>query len=77
MVQALQTLKNLRQQGIGGRDSIILTSMILHNVDTIITHDKNILRLETIHRIDPVFDTPLNLEIGDKFDPNIFKGLTK
>jgi predicted nucleic acid-binding protein len=77
MVQALESLKNLRQLGIGGRDCIILTTMELSNVDTIITHDKNILSLNSINRIDPVFQLPITLNIGEDFNRKEFNEKSK
>ena len=73
---ALNILKNYRPQGIGGRDSFILATMHQHGIDTIVTHDKNILMLFELKRIDPVFDPPLILDIGEKFNYEGFKAKT-
>ena len=72
MLKALDILKSLKDQGVGGRDSIILASMQLYDIQTIATHDKNLLSLTEYRRIDPVLDPPLLLEIGAEFDPEIF-----
>lgn len=64
MVQALEQLKKLRQTGIGGRDCIILSSMILNDVK---------MDLKTIVRIDPGFKTPLKWEFGENFDRKQFE----
>jgi len=66
-------LKKLRNTGVGGRDAIIVASMERFGVNTIVTHDKNILALESYHRIDPVFDPPLELHVNDVFDSEDFK----
>ncbi len=72
----LESIKKLKQyiaQGIGGRDALILTTMEQLNIQTIVTHDKNILSLKQIRRIDPVFSSPLVLEIGVELDSQDFK----
>ena len=43
MLKALDILKSLKDQGVGGRDSIILASMQLYDIQTIATHDKRSL----------------------------------
>lgn len=68
LVAAIQKLKKFSAMGIGGRDVLILATMDRLKVSTIATHDKNILALKEYRRIDPVFDPPLKLEIGEKFD---------
>ena len=68
MLIALEILKNNRSKGIGGRDCLILASMLNFGVETIVTHDKNLLRIQNLNRIDPVFDPPLILNKGEKFD---------
>jgi predicted nucleic acid-binding protein len=68
LVDAIQKLKKFSAMGIGGRDVLILATMDRLKVSTIATHDKNILALKEYRRIDPVFDPPLKLEIGEKFD---------
>ena len=73
VVNSISLIKKWRQVGIGGRDAIILASMDRFDVKTIITNDKNILGLNSLHRIDPVFDPPLELEIDEIFDANAFK----
>ena len=77
MSKALGILKNYRGKGIGGRDSLILATMVQENISTIITHDKNILSLSELNRIDPVFNPPLKLEIDDTFDFTNFKKMVK
>ena len=67
----IETIKNMKQyisQGIGGRDALILATMEHVDVQTIATHDKNLLALTQFKRIDPVFDPPLVLDIGKEFD---------
>ncbi len=71
----LDVIKNLKQyisRGIVARDTVILTTMERFQVQTIATHDKNILSLKSFRRIDPVFDPPLILEIGEEFDQKSF-----
>ena len=68
MLIALEILKNNRSKGIGGRDCLILASMLNSDVETIVAHDKNLLRIQNLNRIDPVFDPPLILNKGEEFD---------
>lgn len=72
MLNALNHLRNFGNKGIGGRDAIIISTMDLHQINTIATHDKGILRLNHLRRIDPVFDPPMILEPGEIFDENVF-----
>lgn len=72
----LDVIKNLKRyisRGIGARDTVILITMERLQVQTIATHDKNILGLKSLRRIDPVFDPPLILEIGEEFDHKNFE----
>jgi len=73
VMDAIKLLKKYHSSGIGGRDSLILASMDRKQVTTILTHDKNLLGLNHLHRIDPVFDPPLKLKIGENFNPKEFK----
>lgn len=68
MLIALELLKANRGKGIGGRDCLILASMLTKDIETIVTNDKNLLRIESLRRIDPVFDPPLILNKGEVFD---------
>jgi len=72
MLLALELLKSNRSKGIGGRDCLILASMLTKDVETIVTNDKNLLRIESLRRIDPVFDPPLILSKGEAFDESKF-----
>jgi len=72
LVDVLQKMKDLIHLGIGGRDALILTTMDRLKVSTIATHDKNILKLIKYKRIDPVFKSPLILNVGDEFDEEVF-----
>ncbi len=69
MLIALELIKSNRSKGIGGRDCIILASILNQDVETLVTHDKNILRVQNLHRIDPVFDPPLILGKGEEYEP--------
>ena len=62
MLNAMKLLKNYHSKGIGGRDCLILSAMGSQKVETIVTHDKNLLSLTKYHRIDPVFPLPLILK---------------
>lgn len=73
VLEALKILKKLSSVGIGGRDALILATMERFQVQTIVTHDKNILAYNKFYRIDPVFDPPLVLKIGKNFDSKEFK----
>lgn len=75
MLLALELLKSNRSKGIGGRDCLILASMLTKDVETIATNDKNLLRMSSLHRIDPVFDPPLILQKGEIFDESKFTSL--
>lgn len=73
MELAIKIVAKNRLKGIGGRDAVILATMEQEQVNTLFTHDKNLLELQNLHRIDPVFNPPLILEIGEKFDQKEFK----
>lgn len=73
LVDVIQKMKDHSQLGIGGRDTLILSTMDRLKVTTIATHDKNILKLRKYRRIDPVFKAPLILEIDEEFDDQLFK----
>ncbi|MBN1800089.1 MAG: PIN domain-containing protein [Candidatus Lokiarchaeota archaeon] len=73
LVDVIQEMKNYSPLGIGGRDTLILSTMNRMKVSTIATHDKNILALKKYKRIDPVFDPPLILEIDEEFDKKLFE----
>lgn len=68
MLIALELLKSNRSRGIGGRDCLILASMLTHDVETLVTNDKNLLRIRTLHRIDPIHDPPVILDKGEEFE---------
>lgn len=70
---AIKHLKQYISKGIGGRDALILSTMERLQIQSVATHDKNLLSLKELHRIDPVFDPPLELEIGSEFDNEEFK----
>lgn len=72
-VNVIQKMKKYSSLGIGGRDTIILATMDRLKVSTIATHDKNILTLKSYRRIDPIFDPPLILEIGEEFNNQDFQ----
>ncbi|MBN1329317.1 MAG: PIN domain-containing protein [Candidatus Heimdallarchaeota archaeon] len=72
MLLALELLKANRSKGVGGRDCLILASMLAKGVETIVTHDKNLLRITSFLRIDPVFDPPLIISKGTEFTESKF-----
>jgi len=73
LVDVIQKMKDHSQLGIGGRDTLILSTMDRLKVSTIATHDKSILKLKKYKRIDPVFKSPLILEINEEFDEKNYK----
>lgn len=73
ILEALNFLKKLASRGIGGRDALILATMNKYQIETILTHDKNLLSIRELSRIDPVFNPPLKLQPGEEFDLEIFK----
>lgn len=73
LVDVIQKMKDHSQLGIGGRDTLILATMDRLKVSTIATHDKGILKLKKYKRIDPVFKSPLILDINEEFDEKDFK----
>ena len=73
LIDVIQKMRNYSQLGIGGRDTLILSTMDRIKINTIATHDKNILNLKKYKRIDPVFKKPLILEINEEFDEEEFK----
>ncbi|MHA1489276.1 MAG: hypothetical protein ACTSRI_06440 [Promethearchaeota archaeon] len=72
-VDVIQKMKEYSSMGIGGRETLILATMDELKVNTIATHDKNILTLKKYRRIDPVFDPPLILESGEDFNKQDFQ----
>lgn len=77
MVETITQLKQLRTAGIGGRDMMILVTMERNGIDTLITHDKNLLTQTKFQRVDPIFSPPLILKKGEKLPPDLFKTLRK
>jgi len=73
IIEVINILKKYRTIGIGGRDALIIATMERMEIQTIATHDKNILSFKKFRRIDPVFDPPLILEIGEVFDSLDFR----
>ncbi|MBA7637858.1 hypothetical protein ES703_45507 [subsurface metagenome] len=73
LVDVIQKMKIFSPMGIGGRDTLILATMDRLKVSTIATHDKNILTLKSYRRIDPVFEPPLILEIGEDLNNQNFQ----
>lgn len=67
MLIALELVKSNRGKGIGGRDCFILASMLNQDVHTLVTNDKNMLRVQNLDRINPVFDPPLILRKGEEY----------
>ncbi|MBN2156757.1 MAG: PIN domain-containing protein [Candidatus Lokiarchaeota archaeon] len=67
MLIALELMKTNRNRGIGGRDCLILASMLTQDVQMLVTNDKNLLRIQSLQRMNPVFDPPLILNKGEKF----------
>ncbi len=55
---SMHTSERYYKHGIGGRDAAILATMLRMNVDTIATHDKNILQITDFRRIDPTHHPP-------------------
>ncbi|TFF99566.1 MAG: type II toxin-antitoxin system VapC family toxin [Promethearchaeota archaeon] len=72
MLLALELLKANRSKGIGGRDCLILASMLAKDVEALVTHDKNLLKITSLLRIDPVFVPPLILNKGEEFNDSTF-----
>lgn len=75
ILQSIKILKKNVSLGIGGRDALILATMEHSNVKTIASHDKNILTLKRLKRIDPVFHPPLILEVGEDLNFPDFKDM--
>lgn len=72
LFDGLKILANYRMQGIGGRDAMLLATMKKYNVPTLVTNDKNLLKLTELKRIDPIFDPPLVLEVEIGFDEDMY-----
>ncbi|MGV9198881.1 MAG: type II toxin-antitoxin system VapC family toxin [Promethearchaeia archaeon] len=73
LIDVIQKMQDHSQLGIGGRDTLILSTMDRLKVSTIATHDKSILKLKKYKRIDPVFKPPLILDIHEDFDESDYK----
>ncbi|MHA2499270.1 MAG: type II toxin-antitoxin system VapC family toxin [Candidatus Hodarchaeales archaeon] len=67
LTESIMVFGKYRSYGIGGRDASILATMLQQNVNTIATHDKNLLSIVDFVRIDPVFSPPRILPIGEPF----------
>jgi predicted nucleic acid-binding protein len=67
LMETLVQLKKVRMTGIGGRDMMILVTMEKNGIDTLVTHDKNLLAQSKYKRVDPVMNPPLVLQVGEKY----------
>ncbi len=70
---SIKTMEMYKNYGIGGRDALILATMIQEGVQTIVTNDKCILAIDDFVRINPIFSPPLRLELGETFDLEDYK----
>jgi len=61
---SMHVFERYYKYGIGGRDATILATMLRRNVDTIATHDKNILQITDFRRIDPAHHPPKIFQVG-------------
>jgi len=61
---SMHVFERYYENGIGGRDSTILATMLRRNADTIATHDKNILQITDFRRIDPTYHPPKIFDFG-------------
>ena len=61
---SMHAFERYYEYGIGGRDATILATMLRRNVNTIATHDKNILQITDFRRIDPTHHPPKIFEAG-------------
>jgi len=61
---SMHVFERYYEYGIGGRDATILATMLGRNVDTIVTHDKNILQITDFRRIDPTYHPPRIFDMG-------------
>ena len=52
--EALRILGRHSDMGIGGRDAVVLATMVLHGVKRILTHDKDFRRIKGIRVIDSI-----------------------
>jgi len=63
--ESMEVLEEYYEYGIGGRDATILASMRRRRVKRIATHDRNLLSIVDIERVDPTVDPPLIAKIGE------------
>jgi predicted nucleic acid-binding protein len=61
---SMHALEKYYEYGIGGRDATVLATMLKWNVDTIVTHDINLLKITDFRRVDPTYRPPRILEKG-------------
>ena len=73
LMDGLNILAKYRSKGIGGRDALLMATMMKFNISTIVTNDKSLLNLKELRRIDPIFSPPLILDIGKNFDDSDYK----
>jgi predicted nucleic acid-binding protein len=63
--ESMQVLEDYYEYGIGGRDATILASMRRNGVKRLATHDRNLLSVLDIERVDPTVDPPIVTSIGE------------
>ena len=73
LTEGLKILAKYRPRGIGGRDALLMSTMLKFNIKTIISNDKNLLSLKELRRINPVFSPPMILEVGEDFNESTYK----
>jgi len=61
---SMHALERYYKYGIGGRDATVLATMLKWDVDTIATHDENLLQIIDFRRVDPTHYPPRILERG-------------
>jgi predicted nucleic acid-binding protein len=63
--ESMQVLEDYYEYGIGGRDATILASMRRNGVKRLATHDRNLLSVLDIERVDPTVDPLIVTSIGE------------
>lgn len=61
---SMHAFEKYYKYGIGGRDATVLAAMLKWNVDTIATHDENLLKITDFQRVDPTHYPPRIIEKG-------------
>ena len=64
--ESIIAFEDFFSHGIGGRDATILASMRKHGISRLATHDRNLLSVIDVERVDPTYDPPHIFKRGER-----------